>query len=178
MPIDTDGMNFIRKFLIKEKQPPEEKDFGEIPIGKPQPCVLGSSVFPPPPPSPPPILPQTVTHNGIPVPPNISGVFFPNASSIFASGIMPNNPVYEGVSISDEQIKARYMKMGNRVLRNVEAHETARIGELASVIHEKLTVLKAQMSLTNSQWQQFAELASSITELIGDPYDPESSDAD
>jgi hypothetical protein len=154
MSISIDGWTLIKKMLIRDNDP--NVDLGEIAIDNPQPCVIKQA------------FPQV--QQSLPFPP-ISG-------SILVSGVMPiSNPLFDGY-YDKEQLRKRNSDMGNRVLRNIEAQETERIGELATTIHDRLSTLKAQMSLTNSQWQLFAELSSSINDLIGDPYDPESSDAD
>jgi len=152
MSIDIDRWNLFRKLLIKEKKLP---GFDEIPIKQPEPLRVQSPIQKP-----------------LPFPP-LSG-------PIFASGVTawpPLSGVYEQEPPKDA-IKERNIKMGNKVLRNIEAQETERLGELAGLINDRLETLKKEMSLTNNQWQKFAELTSYVRELIGDPHDSESFDAD
>lgn len=68
--------------------------------------------------------------------------------------------------------------MGNKVLRHVNAHDTERLGELSDGIRHKMDYLKKNASLTNDQWKAFAELTQQINEMIGDPYDPKSTESD
>lgn len=169
MVVDTDGWNMFRKFLIKEKKIP---GFQEVPIGKPEPCSIQTAFgddgkaplagWE----APSPIQKQ------LPLP-------FPSPYGI-TSGVMtfpPLSGVYEQ-ELPKDAIKERNIEMGNKVLRNIEAQETERLGELATLINERLETLKKEMSLTNNQWQKFAELTSYVRELIGDPHDSESFDAD
>ena len=111
-----------------------------------------------------------VTQQTIPV---VSGMI----SGVFLSGLIPMNPWNEATE-DQEQRKERMLKMGNKVLRHVNAHDTERLGELSDGIRDKMDYLKKNASFTNDQWKAFAELTQQINEMIGDPYDPESTESD
>lgn len=87
-----------------------------------------------------------------------------------------NFPINQS-QLDKDILKEVNTQAGNEVLRNIEAQETHKIGELSLLIHEKISALKAQIPLTNNQWKQFAELTAYIIDLIGDPCDTKSSDS-
>lgn len=103
---------------------------------------------------------------------SVSSTCVPVSGSLNWTSIQHPQPwSEESLVAKDKEIQEEvWNKMGNYVLSNVEAHTTARIGELADIIHTKLQILKGSVSLTNAQWIVFAELMSSITDLIGDPH--------
>ncbi len=98
---------------------------------------------------------------------------------VVAKSIYTNPPISGAVTyqpIVDDPVKDP-VKVGQEVLQHVEALETQRIGQLSIDIHSRIATLRAQISLTNHQWKQFAEMAALVRDLIGDdPYDSEPSD--
>src|SRR5687767_3838263 len=97
------------------------------------------------------------------------------ASGMIISGSWGLNSIPDPEPVLDEQqIKERYNNMGSKVLRHVNAHETAELGKLSETMRERIQYLKDTASFTNAQWQAFAELTQSINDMIGDPYDPRS----
>src|SRR5688572_2674665 len=130
MATDKDIWNVFKKFLVKEK------DFKEVPIGKPEPCVIGTDLddankqlkaFT--------AASQMATQSMKAFQQNLP---FPPPSPHICSGVVSWEEIL-GKTPPKDATKERNIKMGNRVLRNVEAHETERLGELAILIHEKLT---------------------------------------
>ena len=118
-----------------------------------------------------PIAPQ-ITQQTLPP---ISGMI----SGVFLSGIMPMNRLPWGEAQEDEeQKKERLNNMGNKVLRHVNAHDTTELGQLSDTIRERLQYLKDSASFSNQQWKAFAELSQAINDMIGDPYDPKSTESD
>lgn len=106
---------------------------------------------------------------------------YPMISGVFLSGVMPintNGLPWSEAAEDEEQRKDRMNKMGNKVLRHVNAHETSRLGELTEIIRKRMQYLKDSASFTNSQWKDFAALNEALNEMIGDPYDPESTESD
>jgi len=114
-----------------------------------------------------PVAPQTI--------PIVSGMI----SGVFLSGLMPmNGSLWNEAAEDQEQRKERMLKMGNKVLRHVNAHETARLGELSDIIRKRMQYLRDSASFTNAQWKDFAVLSEALNEMIGDPYDTESTESD
>jgi hypothetical protein len=96
---------------------------------------------------------------------------------IIGTGILNSIPDPEPV-LDEQQIKERHSNMGNKVLRHVNAHETAELGKLSETIRERIQYIKDSAMFNNTQWKAFAELTQAINDMIGDPYDPRSVEPD